>query len=157
MNETLSKLSAELAAYCNTNGLPHDSADELACRIGALVHNLRQVQADAARDLARLERVNNYLQAFLERWNNAAAQEDMVWTLQSAGFASEVCGGGARMWHRYGATLYAVISGLEGDELRPGELCTLGVYDPADGGDSIIQADFSSLHYAIKAAARLVL
>ena len=157
MTETLSQLSNEFAVFCNTNGLPHESADELVCNIGAAIHNLRQVQADAARELARLERVNAYLHTFIERWSVAGNRADLVHAFSCAGYALEICGGGALMWHLNGPRLYAVISAIHGGELQSAsERCTLAIYDPADGGESLIESNYGNVHKAIAAAALLI-
>jgi len=156
MTDTTSKLCAEIAAWCDAQGLKHESADEMAGEIAESIFVMREVQEITARNLARLETQHAYLTRFCERWEDAQAREDMARQLQAAGYSLEMVGGGALVWSRYTESLYAVITGDEGAELTPGEPVTLGVYDPADKGDSIVQVDFRTLGEAIKAAARLV-
>jgi len=157
MTDTTSKLCAEIAAYCEANGLKHESADEMAGEIAEQIFNLREVQAITNRNLARLEQIHAWLNNFCERWEVAQAREDMAHTLQREGFGLEVCGGGALMWHRYGESLYAVITGLEGAELRDaGERCTLGIYASDGDGESITEIVCRDLREAIAKAGKLV-
>lgn len=155
--ETTAQLIDEFTGYCERHGLKPVSADELACEISEQIFQLRDTLEATKNKLARLESTNSYLQKFMERWETAQDVESVAYELSAAGYAVEVCGGGARMWHLYGPRLYAVISGLEGEEIyAPDECCTLGIYDPADGGDSLMQADYRNLRQAIAAAAVLI-
>lgn len=150
MTDTTSKLCAEIEAYCNKHGLEWHSADEMAGDIAEQIFRWREFESKAKARLKVLESHHTYLTDFCERWEVAQTREDMATTLQRAGFALEVVGGGALMWSRYTESLCFMISGPEGEELAdPDSECTLGVYDTEDGMETLAQIDCRNLDRAI--------